>query len=62
MILTDERGVPFTRPDPPSAGATIDEKIAHMRAVHAHNDRVADCANKAFARAFRQGCEVRNGQ
>jgi len=51
-ILTDGTGRPFARPEKPAAGAAIAEKIAYLRAVHAYNDRVADCANAAFTKAF----------
>lgn len=51
-ILTDERGVPFERPEVPAHDAPIEERIAYIRAVHAYNDKVTDCANKAFARTF----------
>lgn len=47
-ILTDGNGRPFEHPDP----ATM-PKIAYIRAVHAYNDAVTDCANRAFAKGFR---------
>lgn len=53
-ILTDENGVPFEKPEPPGPDASIEEKIAFIRATHEYNDRVADCANAAFADQFRE--------
>lgn len=52
MILTDAKGVPFEKPEPPSKDAPIEETIAYIRSLHAHNDAVADCANKAFDGSF----------
>ena len=54
-ILTDGAGVPFERPVPPAADAPLEVKLAHIRAVHAHNDAVTDCGNAAFARGFLAG-------
>ena len=54
MIYTDEHGRPFERPEPPAADATIDVKIAYLRARAAYNDAIASCANKAFSSAFRR--------
>jgi len=53
-IFTDARGVPVDRPEPVALDAPIDERIAHMRAVNAYNDRVAGMANLSFAEAFRR--------
>jgi hypothetical protein len=54
MILTDASGRPFEKPEPPSADATIDEKIAYLRAHAAYNDAVSSAANRAFDKAFRK--------
>lgn len=43
-ILTDGSGRPFDRPEPPGPDATADE-------------RIADCANNAFVRSFRDAIE-----
>jgi hypothetical protein len=53
MIHTDAKGKPFERPEPPPDGASIEDKIAYMRAKCAYNDAITDCANKAFAKGFR---------
>lgn len=55
MILTDANGRPFDKPDPPETNAPIEATIAYLRAMAAYNDAVADCANGAFAEAFRAG-------
>jgi len=52
-ILTDADGVPVEAPEPPPPGASIEEKIAYIRARHAHTDRLTDLANGAFDKAFR---------
>ncbi len=59
MILTDANGVPFEKPEPPPADADIKAKIAYLRAYHAYNDAVTDCANRAFADQF--GRSLRDG-
>lgn len=51
-ILTDAKGRPFDRPEPPGPDATSDERGAYIRARNEYNDRVTDCANRAFADAF----------
>ncbi len=53
-IFTDAKGRPIERPECPGKDASTDEKIAHMRAVYAYNDRVTDMANASFASAFRK--------
>ena len=53
-IFTDAKGVPVERPECPGKDATTDERLAHMRAVWAYNDRVTDMANASFASAFTQ--------
>lgn len=53
-ILTNDRGIPLSPPIPPAPGASIDEKIAYIRAKHAHNDLVADTANRAFDVSLRR--------
>jgi hypothetical protein len=55
VIFTDEHGRPIPgAPDPLEEGATLEERIAHARAVYAYRDRIADVTNRAFARAFRK--------
>ena len=56
-ILTDGNGRPFDKPDPPTKGAPIQETIAWIRAMHEYNDRVTDCANRAFTDAFSKELE-----
>jgi hypothetical protein len=53
-ILTDGRGRPIERPESPAPGATLEDCLAYIRAVHAYNDQVADLANGAFDVAFRR--------
>jgi hypothetical protein len=52
-ILTDDRGVPFARPEAPAADADIETKIAYMRAKCAYNDAVTACGSRAFAHGLR---------
>jgi hypothetical protein len=52
-ILTRGDGTPFERPEKPPADATIEDRIAYMRALAAYNDAVAAYANEAFARSFK---------
>lgn len=54
MILTDKHGRPFAPIDAPESDATIDEKIAFLRAVAARNDAIATTAHAAFDRAFKK--------
>lgn len=53
MILTNEKGRPFVKPEPP-VNATTEEFIAWLRAMAAYHDAIADCANRAFDDAFRK--------
>lgn len=53
-ILTDEHGRPISRPEKPPEGASIDERMAYVRALHAYNDRATDVANRAFDATFRR--------
>lgn len=55
LILVDESGRPIPKPAPPPEVATIEERIAYMRAMNYYRDRVTDIANRAFADAFRKG-------
>lgn len=55
MILVDKHGRPFAPINAPKTDATIDEKIAYLRAVAARNDAVTTTANRAFAHAFTKG-------
>lgn len=52
-VLTTD-GTVLKPPEPPPPDASIEERIDHMRAVWAYNDRVAEVANRAFGRAFRR--------
>jgi hypothetical protein len=52
VILTDAKGRPFEKPEPPLPDAPIEDKIAYLRAYAAWSDAVARCAGRAFARAF----------
>lgn len=55
MIYTDEQGRPLPgKPDPLPEDATVEEKIAWMRATWAYKDRATDLANKTFADTFRR--------
>lgn len=58
-IMTDANGRPFECPESPGANADIEAKIAYLRAYAKFRDRVADCANRAFADEF--GKAVRMG-
>lgn len=60
-IVTDGKGRPFERPEPPPKDAGIEVKIAFIRAMHEYNDRVTDRANKAFAAEFRRKIRVGKG-
>lgn len=51
-VLTDAHGRPIEPPAPPRPDATIEEKVAWLRASSAHNDKVASLANAAFAKQF----------
>lgn len=53
MILIDKCGRPIAKPDAPDPDASIADKIAYIRARNAWADRVADIANKAFAKELR---------
>lgn len=55
MILTDDKGRPFERPEPPAADAPPQEFTAWLRAVAEYTDRVTDAANRAFDRALAKG-------
>lgn len=49
MILTDGDGRPFEKPAPEDYPSAVE----YMRAYHAYQDAVADCANQAFDSALR---------
>ncbi len=49
MIITDDMGRPFVRPE----RQDFDSDSAFMRAFWAYKDLIADTANQAFAIAFR---------
>jgi hypothetical protein len=53
-VLTTDDGTVLEPPELPPFDAPIEDRIAHMRAVWAHNDRVAEVATRAFERAFRK--------
>lgn len=50
-ILTDVNGRPIERPTL-REGATIEEKIAWLRADNAYRDKIASLANVAFTKQF----------
>lgn len=53
-IFTDANGVPLPgRPDPLPEGATIQDKIAHMRACNAYRDAAGDRFHETFNKRFR---------
>lgn len=54
IIVTDAQGRPFACPEAPAQTATIEDKIAYLRAVAARNDAIADYANVAFSSAFKK--------
>jgi hypothetical protein len=54
MILTDAHGRPLAEPEPLPPNATIDEKIAWIRARARWHDQIAATANEAFSKAFRK--------
>ncbi len=54
MIITDAKGRPFEKPEPPSEGAPIEDTIVWLRRYHAWQDAIADCVNKAFVDGFRE--------
>lgn len=49
MILTDANGRPFDKPDQNDYESHKD----YLQALWSYKDQVADCANRAFDRAFR---------
>lgn len=53
-IHTDERGVPFERPEHPGPHATWAQISAYWQACDAYRDRVVGYANKVFAEQFRK--------
>lgn len=58
-ILTDAQGRPFERPESPGANATLEQRLAYLRAVWAFNDAVSDCANTAFSKALGKALKSR---
>ncbi len=50
LILTDGEGKPFPCPVREDYASIYE----YVRAVHAFNDRVADCANQSFIQEFRK--------
>ncbi len=58
-ILTDAKGRPFEKPEPPHYGAPLKEQIQYIRALNAYKDAVTECANRAFVKALQKGLRVR---
>jgi hypothetical protein len=56
-ILTDGKGRPIKWPEPLSEGASIEDRIARLRACNDYQDRVNDVANRAFSRSFAEAIE-----
>ena len=54
MILLDGKGRLIARPLPPQERASIEDKIAFLRARAEWSDRISDVANRAFDRQFRK--------
>lgn len=54
MIYTDDSGRPFEAPEPPGPGATLEERLAYIRARNAYRDTVVDRANRAFADSLKK--------
>jgi len=48
VILTDAQG----RPIPCPRRVDYPDDLTYIRAHHAYRDRIADCANEAFAKAI----------
>ncbi len=51
-IYTRADGTPIEQPEPPGAGATIDQRIGYLRELMDFHDEVRDVASDAFAKAF----------
>jgi hypothetical protein len=47
-IYTNDKGVPFERPDPADYAHHVD----YLRAVYAYKDTITDYANRAFDEQF----------
>ncbi len=50
MILTNDRGVPFVKPETQDFATTTE----YLRAFWAYRDAIAEAANKAFDASFRK--------
>jgi hypothetical protein len=50
VILTNDKGVPFAKPEPSEFATTVE----FLRAFHAYKDAVSDCASRAFYEQFRK--------
>jgi hypothetical protein len=55
VILTDDKGVPFVKPDPEDFASSTD----FLRAFWAYRDAIADASNKAFEVELRRGSRAR---
>lgn len=60
MILTDEKGVPIERPEPPGPQASLADKLAYLRAFYTYKDAVSACAHRSFEPAFRKALRAPN--
>lgn len=62
-IYTDAQGRPFDQPEPPARDASIEDKIAYLRARAAWSDAITDCANTAFDKQLKRSMsdEVNDG-
>lgn len=59
MILTDANGKPFEPPEAPDIYASVEEKVAYLRAYAAYKDAIANAANRAFANQFNKSLKGR---
>jgi hypothetical protein len=51
MIYTNDKGVPFAKPEPSEFATTVE----YLRAYSAYKDAISDCANRAFDEGLRNG-------
>lgn len=50
VILTDERGIPFVKPE----RADYADTGEFLRAFYAYKDAIRECANRSFDKEFRK--------